>query len=230
MNIVLIWDIDGTLLTTNGRGFPSMLRAVQDVLGFTKLKGNYANTHGLTDLDVIKNLSTRNGKEPSRQILSEILNLYERYIEIEFNLNPPLILPSIVDTLDALRAENKYEISIGTGNSINGAKIKLQTSNLLSFFQGGSFYCSNIDNPRRLDVFRGAKKDIGENKIGIVIGDTPTDIECAFAAGFKCIAVESGVFSSSELQKFKPNALLKRDWVPQDLLLAIVDIKERIGF
>lgn len=224
LSTVLIWDIDGTLLTTHGRGFPSLVRAVKETLGFINLSENYSNTHGLTDLDVIKNLSKLEDKLPSRQEISAILKLYEKYIEVEFTRNPPLVLPSIIDTLKSMKIAAKYEIAIGTGNSINGARIKLRAANLISFFHGSAFYCSSIQNSTRIDILRNAKKSIGDNKIGIVIGDTPIDIQSAFAVGLKCIAIESGAFSSVELERFKPDALLKRHWASEELFSSIEKI------
>ena len=223
LNPVLIWDIDGTLLTTNGRGFPCVVRAVEEVLGSSNQLENYSNTHGTTDLDVIKNLSKKHSERLTNQKLREILKLYEKYIETEFIRTPPIVLPNVVETLKLVN-KFKFETAIGTGNSIAGARIKLKTSNLLKFFKDSNFYCSSIEYPQRIDVFRNAKERIDGNKIGIVIGDTPSDIQSAFSVGFKCIAVESGVFSYSELEYFKPDALLKRNWVPTELLSSIKKI------
>lgn len=223
LNPVLIWDIDGTLLTTNGRGFPCVMRAVAEVLGTSNELENYSNTHGATDLDVIKNLSKNHSEKLTEQNLRAILKLYEKCIETEFIRTPPVVLPNVVETLELVN-KLKFETAIGTGNSIAGARTKLRTSNLLKFFKDSSFYCSSIEYPQRIDVFRNAKERIGSNKIGIVIGDTPSDIQSAFSVGFKCIAIESGVFSYAELEYLKPNALLKRNWASTELLSSIKKI------
>ena len=78
----MIWDIDGTILTTGGRGFPSMIRAVQEVTGLKKISENYSNTHGLTDIEVIKNLYGNEFKPLTKNEIKIILNLYEKYIDL----------------------------------------------------------------------------------------------------------------------------------------------------
>ena len=134
LNPVLIWDIDGTLLTTKGRGFPCVARAVDEVLGSSNQLENYSNIHGATDLDAIKNLSKKHGERLTEQSLRAILKLYEKYIEIEFIRTPPVVLPNVVETLKLVN-KLKFKTAIGTGNSIAVARIKLKTSNLLKIFQ-----------------------------------------------------------------------------------------------
>lgn len=226
LNPVLIWDIDGTILTTGGRGFPSMIRAVQEVTGLKKISENYSNTHGLTDIEVIKNLYGNEFKPLTKNEMKIILNLYEKYIEEVFNLNPPIILPNIVETFTLIKISSKYKMAIGTGNSLKGARIKLKTAKINHFFSENNFYCADIQNTKRINVIRKAKRSIENNEFGIVIGDTPADILCAKKCGFYSIAIASGSFTIDELRMHGADVVLENSWTPDALMFSIKKIKK----
>jgi phosphoglycolate phosphatase-like HAD superfamily hydrolase len=226
LNPVLIWDIDGTILTTRGRGFPSMVRAVQEVTGLAKISEIYTNTHGQTDIDVIRNLYGNQSKSISKNDLNIILKLYEKYIEEVFYLNPPLILPNILETFNLIKSSTKYKMAIGTGNSFNGARIKLQTARIIHFFSKNNFHCADVNNDKRMLVIREAKKNIRNDEFGIVIGDTLSDIICAKENGISCIAIASGSFSFDELQKYGADIVLDTSWTPDELLFSVKKIQK----
>lgn len=224
LNPVLIWDIDGTILTTGGRGFPSLVRAVQEVTGNVNNSERYSMTHGITDIEVIKLLSQNKSEPISNFEVNTILAHYEKYIEEIFTLAPPRILPSIRETLNLIKSKSEYRMLIGTGNSFGGAEIKLRTSGAIKFFSESNFFCSDIQNSRRINVIQSAKNNLEHNEFGIVIGDTPSDIECAKDSGLNCIAIASGSFSFEELQKYGADKVLSESWTPDELLIYIKKI------
>lgn len=223
---VLIWDIDGTILTTGGRGFPSMVRAVQEVIGFANQSHNYSSTHGLTDIEVIRNILGEKSDTISNNEIKSILELYEKCIEEIFNLNPPIILPNIMEVLTLLTSISGIKTAIGTGNSFNGARVKLKTSKVLHFFSESNFHCANIYNSKRIDVIQSAKNDLKLNEYGIVVGDTPADIQCARLSGLNCIAIASGSYSFEELKKHNPDKVLSSFWTNHDFMSAIEQIQK----
>jgi phosphoglycolate phosphatase-like HAD superfamily hydrolase len=224
LNPVLIWDIDGTILTTGGRGFPSLVRAVQEVTGTSSNSERYSMTHGITDIEVIQ-LLTRNNSEPITNFdVNTILALYEKYIEEIFTLAPPRILPSIRETLNLINSKSEYKLFIGTGNSFGGAEIKLRTSGAIKFFSESNFFCADVQNSRRINIIQSAKNHLEHNEFGIVIGDTPSDIECAKDSGLHCIAIASGSFDFEELQKCGADKVLSKSWTSEELLIYVKEI------
>ena len=85
----------------------------------------------------------------------------------------------IGETLKMLSGIKTVKISIGTGNCFTGLNIKLSHVELLNFFDlDDTFYASEINWSREL-IMEQAFKSLDLDQVGIVIGDSPRDIEVA---------------------------------------------------
>ncbi len=220
-NVVLYWDIDGTLLTTNGRGFPFLLKAIEIEFGRIELVAQHDLTHGLTDFEVISAILKTKLEDLSEVSLERCIGNYEHMIGEVFALNPPRVLPNVKQALEEITSKTAWRQSIGTGNSLGGALTKLRSSELITFFEASTFFCSSPLLSTRVQVIGAAKKSLQSNEIGIVIGDTPSDILCAKKNGLKVVAISSGNFSAEELIMAKPDVALSENWTIEDLMYSI---------
>ena len=105
------------------------------------------------------------------------------------------------------------EVVLGlvTGNTEEGARIKLAAHRALAHFRAGAYGSDHTDRrrlpglaTRRARALMGyafAPTDV------LVIGDTPHDIECARAFGAVAVAVTTGQYSRAELPRPGPTSV-----------------------
>jgi phosphoglycolate phosphatase-like HAD superfamily hydrolase len=94
---------------------------------------------------------------------------------------------------------------LGTGNVIEGARLKLEHVGLFEHFGFGGF---GSDHELRVELIRvGAER--GAQQLGrkreecrvVVIGDTPKDIDAARGIGAESLGVGTGSFSVTQLRE-----------------------------
>jgi phosphoglycolate phosphatase-like HAD superfamily hydrolase len=69
-----------------------------------------------------------------------------------------------------------------------------------------------------------AFKSLDLNQVGIVIGDSPRDIEVAKKSNLKVVAVTSGAHTKNELMVHGPDAILDNDWGIKELIKVLNSI------
>jgi phosphoglycolate phosphatase-like HAD superfamily hydrolase len=95
---------------------------------------------------------------------------------------------------------------------------------LIHFFDlDDIFYASEINWSREL-IMEQAFKSLDLNQVGIVIGDSPRDIEVAKKSKLKVVAVTSGAHTKNELVAHAPDAILDSDWGLNELLNVLNNI------
>ncbi|CAN5752715.1 HAD hydrolase-like protein [soil metagenome] len=208
MKRLVLFDIDGTLLTADGAPRRAFHRAMLDVYGTT---GPIA-THpfdGKTDPQIARELLLVAGL-PDAAITAGLPALWAKYLrELGAELTQPThattVLPGVVNLLDALQAR-AAEALLGllTGNIEQGAALKLGSARIRHEFRVGAFGsdCERRDGLPPLAVERAraltgvtfSRRDI------VIIGDTPSDITCGAALGVRAIGVTTGRYSAAELE------------------------------
>ncbi len=201
---VLLWDIDGTLISGGGAGRRAIEQAFQrrfgrsDVFGFpfdgmtdpVILRQGLA-AFGLTADEVEREL------EPTLQIYLDVL------AEVCSGAKSFRIHAGIEAALALVSGRDRVAVGLGTGNVEPGARLKLDAVGLNQHFAFGGYGSDHADRPRLIEV--GA--DRGAARLGlpraacrvVVIGDTPRDISAAQAIGAESIAVATGSFSVEAL-------------------------------
>lgn len=223
--VALLWDIDGTLLTTNGLGRGPLLDAIQCSTGF-KSDYDLATSFGLTDHQIVNNvinflgITAKNPEGLIDEILKDYCVRYESLLQ-----NKRISILNGIDTiLQVLHDRGNIVNMICTGNIIKGAKIKLNNVGLDKFFAGHNYFCSENLGNRSEIVARAKRAAIYQGYEPIVIGDTIHDIEAAQINGLKCIALESKSYFIDLLNEASPHALLGLGWNLKHLENAMYDI------
>jgi phosphoglycolate phosphatase-like HAD superfamily hydrolase len=192
---VLLFDIDGTLVTTGGAGRRAMDRA------FEVLTGRGDATHfpfaGMTDRAIVRAGLVHVGHDDDDASIERLLSLYVELLEQEVSsATEYAVYPGIIRALDAALGADHTAIGLGTGNLRRGARIKLSKVELYERFAFGGFGCDHEDRAQllRTGAERGAElfgRPLGECRV-VVIGDTVRDVDAGLAIGADVVAVGTG--------------------------------------
>jgi len=208
---LLLFDIDGTLLKTEGVGRLAVCQAARDAFAIEEdLVG--ISVAGNTDGRIFSDILSKHGFTPSQENIDRFREQYLERLSYYVRTRPGYVLPGIVDLLDAIDAIPCAK-GLLTGNIERGARIKLGAYGLSIRFEFGAF---SDDSTDRNDLGPFAKMR-AEAKYGrtfdpkdiFVIGDTPRDIACGRAFGAQTVAVATGQYRSEELLQHQPDFLFE---------------------
>jgi phosphoglycolate phosphatase-like HAD superfamily hydrolase len=202
---ILLFDIDGTLVSTGGAGAVAWRRAFEDLYGIPADIGKFTDA-GMTDPDVgAKTFEAVLHRKPSPHELAQIVQRRLEYLpEAVAESKGYKVLPGVPERLKQLSRAG-HLLGIITGNGDGAAYIKLSRGDLMRWFTFGAYASAGIDRPGivRRAVARGEAmlgEDVPNAQI-YVIGDTPLDIGAAHAAGCTAIAVATGHFDAAALRE-----------------------------
>jgi phosphoglycolate phosphatase-like HAD superfamily hydrolase len=212
---LVLFDVDGTLIHTDGAGVTAFARALATEFG--KPDGTeLIKFGGRTDISLVRELFSLRQIEPSPKNFERFFAAYLVWLEklmLESTGGPCAGVPEFYSAL-AARPDPPL-IGLLTGNLRRGAQIKLQRFQLWDKFPFGAF----ADDHEERDRIAAIAHQRGSERLGrplrgeevLVIGDTPLDIRCARAIGARMLAVATGTFSVQQLRGHHP------DWVVEDL-------------
>ncbi|MFZ0547426.1 MAG: HAD hydrolase-like protein [Candidatus Promineifilaceae bacterium] len=225
---LLLFDIDGTLLRSNGAGKSVLVKALEDVFGTSGPYDDY-DMAGKTDPLIISDLMCAAGKKAS-EIDRCLPTVYERmmfHAQKIFSDNSIFPCPGVPELLEALLARKDVIIGLLTGNIEGTAPLKLAAAGIEpSIFRVGA-YGSDHKDRNQLPPFalrRAAEltKLLFHGENTTIIGDTPADIACARTIGARVVAVGSGSYSSSTLNQFQPDFLFENFLNRESALEALI--------
>ncbi|SKC84104.1 HAD family hydrolase [Maledivibacter halophilus] len=222
-NILLIWDIDGTLIDCKGLGRKAMDKAFLNLYRKEKAFKDVSMA-GRLDFQIVKNAF-----EINKILDNNIVGFFDKYEEMlkeELKDNTSSrILPGIDEILEITSSEENLYHILGTGNCEKGARLKLSHLGLDKYFHIGGFGDEDIERWEAIEKAIGKAKDFYEidfeKKNIYVIGDTPFDVECGKILGVRTVAVATGRYSYEELSRCKPDYIFYNFEVFEDFLSII---------
>jgi phosphoglycolate phosphatase len=208
---LVLFDVDGTLLSASGAGRRALDRAMRDVYGTSGPIDSY-DFRGGTDPQIIRDLLGRAGLDEAAINAGEetVYRRYEALLEEEIGDGRGVtIYPGVRELVETLAARHDVVVGLLTGNIESGARIKLRPTGLWPFFRLGAYGSDDADRTRLPRVAAGrAEQLVGRVFRGpdtVIIGDTPRDIGCARAFGARAIAVATGWHSLEDLAAHRPD-------------------------
>jgi phosphoglycolate phosphatase-like HAD superfamily hydrolase len=199
--ILVLWDIDNTLLYTGGAGSIGMRMAFRDLYGIDDAFGK-VEFSGRTDTAIFRDAARMHGLEEARLEAEQarFVDAYMPHLQIALAETRGSLMPGVAVTLDALTAREDVLQALGTGNFRRGGELKLRHYGIDHHFPDlpGGF---GEDSESRNDMITGAiaRLSNGAKPRVVVIGDTPNDIAAARASGAYALGVATGRDSLGEL-------------------------------
>lgn len=200
---VLLFDIDGTLITTGGAARRALEVTLGEVLGVREFRAEFP-FGGMTDRAIMRQSLEQGGRQPSESDIDRVIDLYLSRLDAALaEASHYAVHDGVIDVLEAAKGHAGVAVGLGTGNVERGARIKLDRVGLNPYFPFGGFGCDAESRPAliRAGAERGAARlgrSVEECRV-VVIGDTPRDVDAAHANGFECVAVGTGGAVAAEL-------------------------------
>lgn len=209
----VLWDIDGTLVTSRGGFAATLLEACETVVG-RPIAVDGVPFGGRLDPEIIGMILAEADAEA--ELLDEAVNLFrdlvaQRRDELTAMVS---VLPGVRDTIDALSRAGVRQ-GVVSGNLRQIGELKLHAAGLVPPLELGSAgFGDSGDGQDRAQLVRIAMQALrqdgwtGPDDTCWVIGDTPRDHACARAVGVPCALVASGRYAFDTLAALQPDLML----------------------
>ena len=201
----VLWDIDGTLLTTGGAGAVAWQRAFEELYGVEANIDEHTRA-GMTDPEITEIIFHQViGREGSPEEQAKVVAKYLEYMpDAVAQSSGYRVMPGIAEILPRL-AEAGIVQGVVTGNVEPAARIKLARGDLDQYFTFGGYGSDDRDRVKvteraieRGGEIIGAPLDLAAT---ISVGDTPRDVSAGHGAGIRVVGVATGSYKVGELEE-----------------------------
>jgi phosphoglycolate phosphatase len=213
LNRLVLFDIDGTLLSAGAISRIALVKALEASFGTRGDLASY-DFSGKTDPQIVLELMGAAGvPEPTiRARLPQCLALYEKTLVEELRPEHVEEKPGVSELLMHLSQEKSVTLGLLTGNLERCARLKLDPLSLNRYFPFGAFGSDHEDRYKlpRVAVAR-ARDATGltfEGKSIVIVGDSIHDVRCGKDLSVRAVAVASGRTSAAALALETPDCLL----------------------
>ncbi len=215
---LVLFDIDGTLLSAGKVARESILRALEAAYGWKagpehEDRGRY-DFSGKTDPQIVRDLVLDAvGRERFETGLPRALRMYLE--ELERQLTPETVVPKpgISELLSRLSSDPRVTLGLLTGNLEPGARLKLTPPGYNRYFPFGAFGSDSADRyelpaiaVERAFAHSGRRFS---GKSVVIVGDSVHDVACGRSLGVRAVAVATGITSLERLGAEEPDALFE---------------------
>jgi phosphoglycolate phosphatase len=206
MSLLLLFDIDGTLLHRAADDHSAAIHAaLREVYGVEPV-GVELDPAGRTDPEIGRLILLARGVDGKR--IDDGLHDFHiaacrSYAERSGDL-AATVAPGAPELLGELARSGRHIVALLTGNFEPIARLKLRRARIGQLFAPGqgAFGSDSEDRSHLPGLARrraGATGRPWPRERTVVIGDTPLDIACARAEQVRCVAVATGRWSPAEL-------------------------------
>lgn len=205
MALLILWDIDNTLIDNAGVSKEIYAAAFEALTG--QRPSQPARTEGRTDPEIISDLLEAHGAAavPWQEVETALTDAGLGHRDSLAKRGQ--VMPGVLDLITALAVVPTVVQTIVTGNIRANATVKLAAFGLLDWLdlEVGAYGSDDSDRSQLVAIARRrASTKYGGNFAGkasaIVIGDTPRDVQAAHAGKARVLAVASGVHTEAELR------------------------------
>ncbi|MFN2432891.1 MAG: haloacid dehalogenase-like hydrolase [Gemmatimonadota bacterium] len=197
-DVLLLFDIDGTLLTAGEAPRYALEEALRAVYG-TPGPVTSHDFSGKTDPQIVRELLALAAR-PAAEVEAGLHRALEHYVSrlgAHLRGDPGArLLPGVSELVPRLAREPRAALALLTGNVAGGARVKLGRFGLWEHFATGAFGSDHAER-NELPALAMAR---AEARWGVrfplertfVIGDTPLDVAAARAVGAVAVGVDTG--------------------------------------
>jgi phosphoglycolate phosphatase-like HAD superfamily hydrolase len=204
---LVLFDIDGTILWSDGAGRRAMEAALTRVYGSAGEPGYRYD--GKTDRQIVRELM-RGAGHADDHIDGGMARLVDAYLEglraeLADGAHQVRVLPGVPALLDALEARADVVLGLLTGNLELGAAAKLGAAGIdIRRFRVNAFGSDHEHRPELPAVAQARARallglDVHGERV-VIVGDTPADMQCGRGIGARAIGVATGRYGVEELR------------------------------
>jgi phosphoglycolate phosphatase len=203
--LLILWDIDHTLMETGGVGSEIYAAAFQKVTG--RALEQMADVSGRTEPVIFRETLARHGIEDTGYLFGQFADEQARgYAERADEMRQRgRALPGAAEALATLARRDDAVQSVLTGNTRPSAQIKLAVFGLDGplDLDAGAYGTDSDTRADLVDIARRRAAQRTGHMFGpqstVLIGDTPADVAAAHDGGARIIAVATGNSSVDDL-------------------------------
>lgn len=230
----VLFDIDGTLISTDGAGKLAFAETFAAEFGVTEISKNVSFA-GRSDRAIAGELMEVHDIEPNERHWQRFRTTYLDRLPSVLASRQGRVLPGVVELLDELATMPHALVGLLTGNLREGARHKLTHYGLYGRFAVGGFGDTATDRNviaaqavaearQHLAAYANGNGVAARELSGVaVIGDTQHDISCARSIGALAVAVPTGGATVEQLAAAKPDLLLRDLSESAEILAAVRD-------
>jgi phosphoglycolate phosphatase-like HAD superfamily hydrolase len=209
---LLLWDIDGTLISAHGSGTAALCDSVRESFGIES-DLSHIEIQGRTDRWIFQQILATFIIPRTEENMQLLERNYLAALQPQIDRRGVTLLPGVRQILDEAARFGDVEQGLLTGNLIAGAKLKLASHGLWDYFHFGAFAddAANRNELGPLALTRAQRycgHDFAPERVW-VIGDTPHDITCGKVCGARTLAVATGRNTLETLLEGKPCAAFR---------------------
>ncbi|TQF01952.1 haloacid dehalogenase [Kitasatospora acidiphila] len=203
MRLIVLWDIDHTLIDNGGVSKEIYASAFASIAGHAPVAP--AVTDGRTDRLIMRDMFLRHDLAmPDWPVVNDALEAAGNRLTAELRRRGGA-LPGVRETLNAVQRQGQLISSVLTGNIAANARTKLSAFDLDGLVDMG-VGAYGADDEERQALVAVARHRVGEayelpaSTPVVLVGDTPRDVEAALVNDTGIIAVSTGVHSAGQLR------------------------------
>lgn len=195
--MLILFDIDGTLLLTERAGVHSMQDAGRELFG-PSFSFDGIEFSGRLDTWIWSELARRNGIADAAGHHQRFRETYARHLHHRLATKPTArALPGVIALVQELARRDDLTLGLLTGNYPETGRLKISHAGIDPEVFAVAAWAD--DGPTRRDLPPVAMRRQGERtgrsihpRDVVIIGDTPHDVDCARAHGCRSLAVGTG--------------------------------------
>jgi phosphoglycolate phosphatase-like HAD superfamily hydrolase len=211
---LVLFDLDGTLLTSDGAGRRAIQRALVERFGAAGPEDHWFD--GKTDPQIVRELMQLAGVDGMR-VEAEMGRVLVRYVEclheeLRAIGKAPSALPGVLPLLDALQVRDDVVLGVLTGNVQPGAHAKLTAVGIDPVrFRVGAFGSDHAERSQLPAIAQRRARELLTYEVAggdmVIIGDTPADLLCGLEVGAHAVGVATGRYSANDLGAYRALAV-----------------------
>lgn len=204
--MLILFDIDGTMLATQRAGVAAMTSTFQELSG-KPITFDGIEIAGRLDTLIWRDIVRKHNLDEAAVSHDIFRRTYAGHLERRLRENPTaLALPGVKQLVETLRRRTDLTLGLLTGNYAETGKMKIAAAGIdVGAFalgawgdEGGHRRDLPVVAMRRFAELRGQAVDPAHV---VVIGDTPHDVDCARHNGCRSIGVATGQFTVEQLEE-----------------------------
>lgn len=203
--MLVLFDIDGTLLHSLSAGVHAMTTALRELHG-TEPDFSKVEVHGRLDTLIWRDLAAAHGYPTCEASHERFRSTYSAHLERRLaERNTVQRYPGTLELVHAVHSHPDLVLGMLTGNYEFTGRLKVRHAGIDPDLFLVNAWAGDAPDRRGLVpvAMRRHAERTGRAIAGdrvVIIGDTPADIDCAHASGARCLAVATGHFSLEALR------------------------------